>query len=109
MFPADLYQYFDIPTETTVPTPGGTVVQLCKADPTRVVLIIGTAGGATLQLSTKNDVGATGGFIVAQDNQPFVLMQSRHGSLAQQAWFAGPSMVIENICVIELFLRRKPE
>lgn len=108
--PWDEQQWFDLPVmnEFTNANPVGLVTSIAKANPRRVVLILGCASGTGLYVSIRPDVGAaTNGYQLLATTLPLIITQASHGNLAQVEWFAFIPQ-FDVLDVIEVFLRDWP-
>lgn len=82
--------------------------QICKANPTRVSIAIGSGQSASYSLSTLPSLATNKGCLVTT-SQAFTLMDyASYGAMVQREWYVLGSAT-QNITVIETFFRQDVE
>lgn len=112
IFPADEFTLYDDPVEVVVVSPAAPpAVQVCKADPTRVYLLLGVGTSATANyLLSGAAAGVTPGLLLNKTGIPFIEFRYTDSPrLCQAAWWIGLGGSPGSVYAITQSLRRPPE
>lgn len=100
--------YFKTPTVTvTAMTSATSWVEIAKANPQRVLMLIHTEA-ATIVAVSPDATLRSGGLIVTDTLPPLEISEAKYGPLATMAWYAQGDLGV-NVTVIEVVLRQWPE
>jgi hypothetical protein len=106
MSPMDAFEWFQTPICTFFGALSGTPLQIAKANPQRVALII--SSGSSTNIAPETAVLVAGGGIALNATlTTLVFIQAETGPLCQLGWWA-TNTALGNVTVVEVLLREWP-